>query len=276
VPVTVEQEIAKSPNLPLLPWLDVHAHLNFLEKTPEESIAEARSRGVKRIITIGTEPNDLPIVLQIAQKHYPEVVCTLGIHPHEANLFSDDIEAYILKEAPAKEVVAVGEIGLDYFYKHSPIDDQKRAFRRQMQLAEQLQMPVEIHTRDADADTIEILTEFKGRVRGILHCFTGTQQLASKALDMGYNISISGVVTFKNADSLREIVKTVPVDRLHVETDAPFLTPAPFRGVKNSPQYVIFTAKFVSELKNMSLEDFSRQMIHNAQKMFPKLPLENL
>jgi TatD DNase family protein len=153
---------------------------------------------------------------------------------------------------------------------------QKKAFRRQMEIAEKLGLPVQIHTRDADDDTIEILKEFKGRVRGILHCFTGTANLAENALDMGFNLSISGVVTFKNADSLREIVKNAPLDRIHVETDAPFLTPAPFRGVKNTPQYVIFTAKFVSELKGVPLDEFSRQMMKNAQKMFPKLQLSGL
>jgi TatD DNase family protein len=203
-------------------------------------------------------------------------MCTLGIHPHEAKLFTPEIEAFLLREGAGKEVAAIGEIGLDYYYNHSEPEVQKKAFRRQMEIAEKLGLPVQIHTRDADGDTIEILKEFKGRVRGILHCFTGTAHLAENALDMGFNLSISGVVTFKNADSLREIVKNAPLDRIHVETDAPFLTPAPFRGVKNTPQYVIFTARFVSELKGVPLAEFSRQMIKNAQKMFPKLQLAGL
>jgi TatD DNase family protein len=272
----IETELQKNQKLSSLPWLDIHAHLNFLEDPVEISIAKAQKAGVKRIITIGTEPGDLQVVLDIAKKHYPTVCCTLGIHPHEAKLYSQEIENFILKQARDPSVVALGEMGLDYFYKNSEPEQQKWAFEKQLQLAEQLQLPVEIHTRDADQDTVEILQKFAGKVRGIIHCFTGSQWLANECLKLGYNISLSGIVTFKNAQSLREIAESIPVDRLHVETDAPFLTPAPFRGVKNSPQYVVFTAQFVAELKKMSLEQFSAQMIANAKAMFPKLPLENL
>lgn len=272
----IEIEIQKNPELVSLPWVDIHAHLNFLEDDVETSLAKARQSGVRRVITIGTEPGDLPVVLGIAKKHYPVVCCTLGIHPHEAKLYTKEIEEFILKNAVDPSVVALGEMGLDYFYKNSEPAEQKIAFEKQLELAERLQLPVEIHTRDADEDTVEILKKFEGRVRGVIHCFTGSQWLAEECLKLGYNISISGIVTFKNAEALRKIVESVPVDRLHVETDAPFLTPTPFRGVKNSPQYVVFTAKFVAELKKMSLSDFSAQMLTNASKMFPKLPLENL
>lgn len=272
----IEVEIAKYPELTALPWVDIHTHLNFLEQSPEESLALARKRGVRGVITIGTEPGDLQIVLDLAQKHYPQVLCTLGIHPHEAKLFTPEIEAFIRKEAVRKEVAAIGEIGLDYFYKNSEPETQKDAFRKQLQIAADLGLPVEIHTRDAEEDTAEILREFKGRVKGVLHCFTSSRWLAEQALDLGFNISISGVVTFKNADSLREIVQFLPLDRIHVETDAPFLTPAPFRGVKNSPQYVIFTAQFVADLKKVSLAQLSAQLLKNAQVMFPKWPLQSL
>ncbi len=273
---TIEQEIQKNPELVSLPWVDIHAHLNFLEDDVEVSLAKAHLVGVRRVITIGTEPGDLPVVLAMARKHYPVVCCTLGIHPHEAKLYTPEIEEFILKNATDPTVVALGEMGLDYFYKNSEPAEQKVAFEKQLMLAERLQLPVEIHTRDADEDTVEILKKYAGRVRGVIHCFTGSQWLADECLKLGYNISISGIVTFKNAEALRKIAESVPVDRLHVETDAPFLTPTPFRGVKNSPQYVVFTAKFVAELKKMSLPDFSAQMITNAGNMFPKLPLENL
>ncbi len=272
----IETELQKNPELAQYTWVDIHAHLNFLEDTVEVSLQKAAAAGVKRVITIGTEPNDLQVVLDIATKHYPIVCCTLGIHPHEAKLYTDDIEAFILKNATQPHVVALGEMGLDYFYKNSEPAEQKVAFERQLALAEKLNLPVEIHTRDADEDTVEILQKFAGRVRGVIHCFTGTQYLADECLKLGYNISLSGIVTFKNAEALRKIAETVPVDRLHVETDSPFLTPAPFRGVKNSPQYVIFTAQFVAQLKNMNLQDFSKQMLANAEKMFPKLPLAGL
>jgi TatD DNase family protein len=272
----IDVEIVKYPDLIALPWLDIHTHLNFLENSPEEAIATAKSRGVRSMITIGTEPGDLPTVLGIARKHYPVVLCTLGIHPHEAGLFTAEIDAFIRKEAVAKEVVAIGEIGLDYFYKNSEPEVQKKAFEQQLQIACDLGLPVEIHTRDADEDTVEILKKFKGRVKGVLHCFTGTRWLAEQALDLGFNISISGVVTFKNAESLREIVEFLPLDRIHVETDAPFLTPAPFRGVKNSPQYVVFVAQFVADLKKVPLSQLSEQLIKNAQAMFPKWPLQQI
>jgi TatD DNase family protein len=276
MPQSIELELEKYPQLTQLPWLDVHAHLNFLEDDVETSIAKAKKAGVRRVITIGTEPGDLPVVLAIAQKHYPYVCCTLGIHPHEAHLYTREIEDFILKNATHPSVAALGEMGLDYFYKNSPPEVQKVAFEKQLALAEKLQLPVEIHTRDADEDTVEILKKFAGRLRGIIHCFTGSQWLADECLKLGYNISLSGIITFKNASSLRQIAESVPLDRLHVETDAPFLTPAPFRGVKNSPQYVVFTAQFVADLKKMSLADFSAQMIANARKMFPKLPLDDL
>ena len=148
---------------------------------------------------------------------------------------------------------------------------QIEAFKKQMDLAEEFNLPVEIHTRDAEDDTIEILKEYKGRVKGIIHCFTGTQQLADAALDCGYNISFSGVVTFKNAEDLRQVCLNTPIDRMHVETDAPFLAPVPLRGQKNQPDFVLWVAKFVSELKGVPLKDFCHQMKTNADKMFPKL-----
>jgi TatD DNase family protein len=272
----IEVELQKNPELAKHPWVDIHAHLNFLEDSVDVSLQKAALAGVKRIITIGTEPNDLQVVLDIAEKNYPTVCCTLGIHPHEAKLYTDEIEEFILKNATLPHVVALGEMGLDYYYKNSEPAEQKIAFERQLKLAEKLQLPVEIHTRDADEDTVEILQKFAGRVRGVIHCFTGTQFLADECLKLGYNISISGIVTFKNAEALRRVAETVPVDRMHVETDAPFLTPSPFRGVKNSPQYVIFTAQFMAQMKKMSLQDFSQQMLRNAEKMFPKLPLKGI
>lgn len=252
-------------------WIDVHTHLNFLEIEPEEAIRQALDKSVNRIITIGTEPKDLPVVLGLADTWAPHVFCTLGIHPHEGKLYTDEVENYLRTHLSKPRVVAVGEIGLDYYYNNSSREEQLNAFRRQMQLAEEFQMPVEIHTRDADDDTIQVLQEFQGRVRGIIHCFTGTQRLADAALDCGYNISFSGVVTFKKAEELREICKKVPVDRMHVETDAPFLAPAPLRGQKNQPDFVLWTAKMVAEIKNIPLYDFCVQMRENANKMFPKL-----
>lgn len=256
----------------VFPWIDVHCHLDRLEGGPKAAFELAKQFGVEKIITIGTEPEDLQTVLDLAAKFSPDVYCTLGIHPHEGIKYTKEIGEFILKNASRPEVVAVGEIGLDYYYNQSPKEEQLFAFRQQMEIAEKVGLPVEIHTRDAEEDTIKVLSEFSGRVTGLLHCFTGTNWLAEEALKLGYNISISGVVTFKNADSLRKIVRdTIPLDRLHVETDAPFLAPVPMRGKSNTAAYVVHTAKVVADLKGVSLKQLSTQTKLNAQKMFKKL-----
>lgn len=252
-------------------WIDIHAHLNMLEEGVEAAIAGAKSVGVKKIITIGTEPGDHPLVLEIARKYYPDVYCTLGVHPHDGKAYTAEAGAFIEQHASEPCVVAVGEIGLDYYYDQSPRPQQQEAFRAQLDIAKRTGLPVEIHTRDAEEDTITILNEFKGAVSGVIHCFTGTEWLARQALDLGFNISISGVVTFKNADSLRSTVKMLPLDRIHVETDAPFLAPIPMRGKKNTPAYVVHTAKFVADLKGISEEQLCEQTRANALKMFPKI-----
>jgi len=186
-------------------------------------------------------------------------------------LYNDSVEEFLEKNVDAREVVAVGEIGLDYHYDNSPREEQKVAFRRQMDLAARHGLPVEIHTRDAEPDTIEILKEYKGRVGGVIHCFTGTMELARAALDCGFDISISGVVTFKNAEELRSVVKFVPLDRLHVETDAPFLAPVPMRGKPNVPAYVVHTARAVASLKGVTEEELALVTLANARRTFPKL-----
>ncbi|KHD87443.1 MAG: TatD related DNase [Bdellovibrio sp. ArHS] len=252
-------------------WIDIHAHLNMLEEGVDAAIAHAKAAGVRKIITIGTEPGDHPIVLDIARKYYPDVYCTLGVHPHDGKAYSEEAGRFIEQHSSEPCVVAIGEIGLDYYYDQSPREQQKEAFRAQLEIAKRTKLPIEIHTRDAEEDTIAILKEFQGDVTGVVHCFTGTEWLAKQALDVGLNISISGVVTFKNADSLRQTVKMLPLDRIHVETDAPFLAPIPMRGKKNTPAYVVHTAKFVAELKGVSEEQLCEQTRLNALKMFPKI-----
>ncbi len=254
-------------------WTDVHTHLNFLEISPEQAIAEANAKGVNRFITIGTEPADFSVVLDLAEKFAPQVFCTLGVHPHEGKVYDDGVESFLRNHLSNPRVVAVGEIGLDYYYDNSPREEQLDAFRKQLLLAEAFQLPVEIHTRDAEDDTIVILREFKGRVKGLIHCFTGTQALATAALDCGFNISFSGVVTFKKADELREVCKNTPLDRMHVETDAPFLAPVPVRGQKNRPDNVLWVAHRVAQLKGVDLQTFCQQMKKNAEEIFPRLTL---
>jgi TatD DNase family protein len=252
-------------------WIDVHTHLNMLEIETEAVLKAAAGSGVERMITIGTGFDDLPKIIDYVNRFQPVVYGTLGYHPHDAKDFNDDAEKFMRANLSNPRIVAVGEIGLDYFYNHSPHDVQRAVFRRQMDLAKEFGLPVEIHTRDAEKDTIDILKDYVGQVKGLMHCFTGTQWLADEALKLGYNISISGVVTFKNADSLRATVKTVPLDRLHIETDAPFLTPVPFRGKKNEPALMIHTAQVVADLKGVSIEELARQTSENALTLFRRL-----
>ncbi len=251
-------------------WIDVHTHLDMMEEGVEVTIQKAKAAGVEKLITIGTEPSDHEFVLQTARQYYPDVYCTLGVHPHQGAIYTPEIGRFIEAHASEREVVAIGEIGLDYHYNQSPHEEQKAAFRAQMQIAQNTGLPVEIHTRDAEEDTVAILREFPA-VKGIIHCFTGTSWLAQEALAVGFNISISGVVTFKNADDLRQTVRNIPLDRLHIETDAPFLTPIPLRGKKNTAAYLVHTAKVVAELKGISEEELARQTKVNALQMFKKI-----
>ena len=254
-----------------LKWIDVHTHINMIEFDAPEVLRLAREAGVERMITIGTGHDDLDKVLKAAEELAPVVYCTLGFHPHDAKTYNEAGEKMILENARKPRVVAIGEIGLDYYYNHSEHDVQKNVFRRQLEIAEEFGLPVEIHTREAEDDTYQILNEFRGRVTGLFHCFTSSMELAKKGLDLGFNISISGVVTFKKSEALREVVKMVPLDRLHLETDAPFLTPEPFRGKKNHPALMVNTAQVVADLKNVSLEKLSEQTNSNAKKLFTKI-----
>ena len=255
----------------MTPWIDVHCHLNFLDIPPEQAVQQALDLGVERMITIGTCPKDHPEVLSLVQQFPESVFGTLGVHPHDAKEYSDEVDQWLRENLLNPRIVAVGELGLDYYYDNSPREQQQEAFRRQLQIAVDLDMPVEIHTRDAEEDTVKILQEFGGRVKGLVHCFTGTQWLADEALKLGLNISISGVVTFKKADELRAVVESLPLDRIHVETDAPFLAPVPKRGSKNLPEFVVHTAEFVADLKNISIQELSDITKANALKLFPKL-----
>jgi TatD DNase family protein len=254
-------------------FIDVHTHIDMLEVDPQIVLKAAREAGVEHMITIGTHHADHKKIVEMVEALRPQVYGTLGIHPHEAKDFNDEAEAFMRAHLTDDRIVAVGEIGLDYFYEHSDREIQKKVFRKQMDLAAEFKLPVEIHSRDAEDDTIDILNEYKGRVKGLMHCFTGTQKLADAALAVGYNISISGVVTFKSAEALRATVLTVPLDRLHIETDAPFLTPVPFRGKKNEPAMMIHTARVVAEIKGVSLEELARATTANAKALFTKLQI---
>ena len=248
-------------------WTDVHTHLNMLDASADVIVEEALGVGVKQIITIGTEPEDWPEVIQFS-KNFPSVKGALGVHPHSAKLYDDKVENILKEKLNEEEIVSCGEIGLDYYYEYSEREKQKEAFYRQMLLASEKKLPVEIHTRSAEEDTITVLKEFSGSVRGLLHCFTGTWNLARTALDLGFNISFSGIITFKKAEELREVCRKVPLDRLHLETDAPYLAPVPQRGKKNKPAWIIHTAKAVADLHGIPLMELSEKTQNNYKNLF--------
>ncbi len=254
--------------------VDSHCHLDFPEYAGklDEVVARARAAGVGACVTIGTELARFPGVRAVAER-FDDVWCSVGIHPHEAEkeLLSD--AELLLAETGHPKVVGIGETGLDYFYEHSPREKQVANFRAHIAAARQSGLPVIVHTRDADDDTIKVLEEetAKGAFAGLIHCFTGTQKLADAALKLGLSISISGIATFKNSMALREVIKTVPLERLLVETDAPFLAPVPNRGKTNEPAFVVHTARLVAELKGISEEELARVTSDNFFRLFAKV-----
>lgn len=254
-------------------WIDMHCHFPLMDQTSQQIIDDASENDVQNMITIGTHPDDLKKSLEIAKQFFPKVACTLGLHPHDANKYTSEIENFIYKNAVEPEVVAIGEIGLDYYYERSPRDIQKKVFEAQLNIAQSLNLPVQIHTRDAEEDTIAILQNFQGNIKGDLHCFTGTQSLANQALDLGLDISLSGIITFKNAKDLQQVALSLPLDRVHIETDSPFLTPMPHRGKKNAPSFLIHTGEFLAHLKQVPIPKLQNQLLYNASRTFPKLSL---
>ena len=254
--------------------VDSHCHLDFPDYAGDVDgvVARAKKAGVSVCLSIGTELSRFPGVRAVAEK-FPDVWCSVGVHPHEAEkeLLSDP--APLLAETSHPKVAGIGETGLDYFYEHAPRIAQAENFRAHIAAGRQTKLPVIVHTRDADDDTIAILKEemAKGAFTGLIHCFTGTQKLADAALEMGFYISVSGIATFKNSAALREVIKTVPLDRLLVETDAPFLAPMPHRGKTNEPAFVVHTARLLAELKGVSEDELARATTDNFFRLFTKI-----
>ncbi len=253
--------------------VDSHCHLDFPELSGDADgvLARAREAGVGHLLTIGTKITKFEGVLAMAER-FDNVSCSVGIHPHEAGVEpAMDVEK-LTDLADHPKVVAFGETGLDFFYEHSPRDDQERSFRVHIAAAREAKLPIIIHTRDADSETAAILEDEmeKGPFTGVIHCFSSGQQLADKALELGFYISLSGIVTFKKAEELRAVAKTVPMDRILVETDAPYLAPVPHRGKTNEPAFVAHTAALVAELKGVSASDLAAQTTENFFRLFAK------
>ena len=252
--------------------VDSHCHLDYPPMAEDLSgtLARARNAGVGTLLTIGTKLRDFPRVRAIAEAN-ENVFCSVGIHPHEAQNEAADA-AKLVELARHAKVVGIGETGLDYYYDKSPREKQRENFRAHMRAAEETGLPLIVHTRDAEEDTAQILEEAvrQGGVTGVLHCFTGSAELARKALDLGFFISLSGIVTFKNARDLQETAKWIPPDQMLVETDAPFLAPVPHRGQKCEPAFVADTAVFVADLRGEDVEALGEATTANFFKLFPK------
>ena len=254
--------------------IDSHCHLDFPDFASDldRVVERARAAGVERMITIGTRVSKAAGVAAIAEK-YEDVFFTVGTHPHEAAGEGAEDLAAMREFASHPKCVGIGETGLDYHYNNAPRDVAQRVFRGQIALARELDLPLVIHTRDADDDTAAILAQEMGwgRFRAVLHCFTGSRELAEAALGLGLFISFSGVVTFKKSEGLRAIARDVPLDRILVETDAPYLAPAPHRGGRNEPAFVIDTARVVAEARGLDLEELAKATRANTHDVFHKL-----
>jgi TatD DNase family protein len=250
--------------------IDTHAHLEMREfkDDREEVIRHAREAGVEYIITIGTTVESSRDAVMLADK-YDFIYAAIGIHPHEVKDILHPAYEVIRHFAKHKKVVAYGEIGLDYYYEHSPRSDQKRKFRDMLREARELDLPVVIHDRDAHADTLQILSEeWSPDLGGVMHCFSGDVAMAKKVIEMGFSISLAGPVTFPKADSLREVVRQIPIEHILIETDSPYLAPQPMRGKRNEPAFVRHTAEEIARVKGLSFEDVARITSFNAMQLF--------
>jgi TatD DNase family protein len=253
--------------------VDSHCHLDYPEFAPEldDVLVRARAAGVGHFLTIGTELESFARVRAVAERS-ADIHCTVGVHPHSAAKEPLAGPEVLLAYAGDAKVVAFGETGLDFYYDNSPREAQVSDFRTHIAAAREADLPLVVHTRDAEEATIAILNEeyAKGAIRGVIHCFTGTQVLARAALELGFFISVSGIATFKKAEELRAVLKEVPLDRLLVETDAPYLAPQPLRGKRNEPAFVVHIANMLAELKGVAPDVIAAATTENFFRLFTK------
>ncbi len=253
--------------------VDSHCHLNYegLADRQDEVLANARARGVSAFLNISTRQSEWDDVIAVADRN-EDVWATVGVHPHEADAHPDLGSAALVGAASHSRVIAIGECGLDYYYDKSDRAAQRDRFQAHIEAARQSGLPLVVHTRDAEDDTAEMLERAvkEGGVTGVLHCFTGSAELARKGLDLGFHISLSGIVTFKNAADLQEIAKWLPADRMLVETDSPFLAPVPHRGKTCEPAFVADTAAFVAELREEEPDALADATTANFYRLFSK------
>src|SRR3989339_887959 len=252
-------------------FIDTHAHLTFPEfklDLPEVS-AKAKAANVEAIINIALDETALAASLKMAEEYPNYIFNAFGLHPQDATEWNASVEQKIRILAKEKKIIAIGEMGLDYYYKLSPIEKQKEVFRTSLHLAQELGLPAIIHSREAAKDTLVILHEENhGNLRGVLHCFGGDMELARQALELGIYISFTANITFPKAQKIRDAAKEIPLDRIMIETDCPFLAPQIYRGKRNEPAYVVEVAKQIAAVKELSIEEIARQTTANARRFF--------
>jgi TatD DNase family protein len=250
--------------------IDSHAHLDDprFDSDRDAALQRAWDAGIRTILTIGngSGPDQMGCGISIAAAH-DWIYTSVGVHPHDASKVEERHYAQMKESSKHEKVIAIGETGLDYFYDNSPRDVQREVFRNQLAVAKKLDLPVIVHTRDADSDTEEILKQ-AAPIRGVIHCFTSGDKLAQCALELGFFISFSGIVTFPNAKALAEIARRVPADRILLETDCPYLAPVPHRGKRNEPSFVADTARFVATLRGIALDELAAQTAANFHRLF--------
>ncbi len=262
-----------SSSLPA-PLIDSHCHLNYdyLPKSLENVLEEAQLAGVEALVTIGTDLASIGEIQAISEK-YPNIYHTVGVHPHDAIVLKPEDMPTLEQAARHPKCRAIGEIGLDYHYDHSPRDIQKSALQLQLDLAHRLALPVVIHSREGEEDLLQALTEYTkklpaGAIPGVIHCFSGAVAFGQACLELGFYISFSGILTFKKADEVRTAAQLFPLDKILVETDAPFLAPMPHRGKKCEPSMVKLTALRLAELKGVSFEEVAQVTTANSKRVF--------
>ena len=248
---------------------DSHAHYDSqqFDEDRDELLLSMEANGVGTIVNAGASWDSVTEVVELAQK-YPFMYAAVGVHPDEVGALDDERFEYMKAQCKKDKVVAVGEIGLDYYWDNESHDVQKKCFIKQLELARELDLPVIIHSRDAAADTLEIMKEYGQGLRGVIHCFSYSIELAREYVKMGYHIGIGGVVTFKNGRKLKEIAAEIPLERILLETDCPYLAPVPFRGKRNDSHYISYVAQEIAELKGISYEEVVAQTEKNGKELF--------
>ena len=264
---------SKEPPVFDTPLIDSHCHLDFPDFGEEldDVVARAGRAGITHMVTISTHLSRFERVKAVAER-FPNVFCSVGIPPHEAGTEAEVSVDELVRLAEHPKVVGIGETGLDFYYEHSPRDVQERQFRTHIEAARRTGLPLIVHTRDADTDTIRIMEEEheKGAFPGLIHCFSASRELAARMVALGLYISFSGIVTFKKADELREVAKVLPEDRILVETDSPYLAPVPRRGKRNEPAFTAFTAACIADLRGVSAAEIARTTTANFKRLFTK------